>query len=571
MPEIPTWLDRLNRATDYGELQEIFSEIAAQAQAAGEHGTLGGHIDEAVRRLEAERARDEHELQETQARYEAFRAENKGVVGWFKRHTPFTETRRQEGEHKGDVAQQAAEILADNLVIARAQMLKERFLGPADRKLGHLPADWRVRLDDAAAGRELAPLGRALQDLAGEVERSEAFLEAIQHDLDAFEGAAFKATEDQHRRNIDLAAARQEKGELAREVDAEVALKQAGLKQLAARAVSELDRSDAVFYADGRQLDKLRDALGRVDEARATLGNLISAAASLSKRVEELHGVPAQVQEVRQSLMRLQDRQAESAADWAQKSAVFEETRRQFEAAQRDAEHTRQLLATAKQNSDALQARSEGDQSMPVLVEAPTESPMWHEFSEAKAAAEAAQARLTNAAARSERAKNEAEAVQATSQDLAKKCDSLRDKLQGLEHRTPELRLELIAAIDRIHVAFAAAASGLGTYLASERGASAAEYRPMELGAGNPGWLGTHGLERPLADALVQAERDYQRHLQALEVLNRASRWLDDQRKTSEQERAATHRRRTVAWKERCRALLGDDLANEACAKGLPD
>ena len=208
---------------------------------------------------------------------------------------------------------------------------------------------------------------------------------------------------------------------------------------------------------------------------------------------------------------------------------------------------------------------------MPVLVEAPTESPMWREFNEAKAAAEAAQARLTNAGARSERAKKEAEAVQATLQDLTKQYDSLHDKLQAAEHRTPELRLELIAAIDRIHVAFAAAASGLGTYLASERGASAAEYRAMELGAGNPGWLGSHGLERPLADALVQAERDYQRHLQALEVLNRASRWLEEQRKTAEQERAAAHRRRAAAWKERCRELLGDGLANEACAKGLPD
>ena len=322
MPEIPTWLDRLDCATDYRELQEIFSEIAAQAQAGGEHGELGSHIDEAVRRLEAERARDERDLQEIQARYETFRAENKGVVGWFKRHTPFTETRRQEGEHKGELAQQAAEILADNLVIARAQMLKERFLGPANRKLGLLPADWRVRLDDAAADRELAPLGRALQDLADELERSEAFLDAIKHDLDAFASAAFKTSEDQHRRDVDLTAARQEKGVLAREVEAEVALKQAGLKQLAARAVNELDRSNAVFHADGRQLGKLRDALARADEARASLGNLITAATSLSKPVEELHGAPARLQEVRQSLMRLQNQQAESAADWAHKSAI---------------------------------------------------------------------------------------------------------------------------------------------------------------------------------------------------------------------------------------------------------
>ncbi len=61
MPGIPTWLERLERATDYRELQEIFSEIAAQVGAGGAHpeGDLARHIDEAVRRLEAERARDE--------------------------------------------------------------------------------------------------------------------------------------------------------------------------------------------------------------------------------------------------------------------------------------------------------------------------------------------------------------------------------------------------------------------------------------------------------------------------------------------------------------------------------
>lgn len=168
MPEIPTWLDRLDRATDYRELQEIFSEIASQAQSGSGYGDLAGHIDEAVRRVEAERVRDERELQEIQSRYETFREENKGVVGWFKRHIPFTETRRQEGEYKGDVAEQAAEILADNLVIARAQMLKERFLNPADRKLGQRPAEWRARLENAAADSELALLGQALKDIAGD-------------------------------------------------------------------------------------------------------------------------------------------------------------------------------------------------------------------------------------------------------------------------------------------------------------------------------------------------------------------------------------------------------------------
>jgi hypothetical protein len=167
----PIWLDRLDHATNYRELQDIFSDIAASVESGGDHAELARNIDEAIRRLVAERASDERDLQEVQLRYDSFREQNKGVVGWFKRHIPFTATRRQEGELKGDLAQQSAEILADNLVIARAQMLKERFLGPEIRKLGRRAADWRVRLESAAAEKDLAPLGRTLQELDAELGR----------------------------------------------------------------------------------------------------------------------------------------------------------------------------------------------------------------------------------------------------------------------------------------------------------------------------------------------------------------------------------------------------------------
>jgi len=570
VPDFPIWLDRLDRATNYRELQEIFSEIAAAAQSGGEHADLARTIDEAVRRLEAERASDERDLKEVQSCYDSFRQENKGVVGWFKRHIPFTTTRRQEGEFKGDLAQQAAEILADNLVIARAQMLKERFLGPDNRKLGQRPPGWRVRLEAAVADRELASLGQALKDLDDELERSRAFLSALKHDLDAFAAAAFKAPEDRQRRDADLAAARQEVSELTQEVDVEVALKQSGLKQLGACVVAELDATDATFHADGQQVSKLRGVLTRTDEARTSLGNLITAAAPLAKLVEEMKEIPAKMQDVRQSLTQLENQRQESNADCHKKATIFAERSNEFEAAQRDVEQTRQLLSSAQQFYDAWQAECRANQTTSPPAEAPSESPMWRRLSEAKAAAAAAQARLTNATPPFERAKKDAEAAQSAVQELTKQLDAKRDNLQGLERRTPLLKLELIASIDRTQVAFAAAATGFSTYLARERATSAAPYHPQELGAGMHGWLGSHGLEHTLSDALVQAERDYQRHLQAMQVLHRTSRWLDDQRKAADQERAATQERRDAAWKRRCRELLGDPLANEACAADLP-
>lgn len=570
VPDTPIWLDRLDRATNYRELQEIFSEIAATAQSGGEHADLARTIDEAVRRLEAERTSDERDLQEIQSRYDSFRQENKGVVGWFKRHIPFTTTRREEGEFKGDLAQQAAEILADNLVIARAQMLKERFFSPDNRKLGQRPPDWRIRMEAAAADRELAPLGQALKDLDGELERSRAFLSALKHDFDAFADAAFKAPEDRQRRDADLAAARQEVSELTQEVDVEVALKQSGLKQLGARVVAELDATDATFHADGQQVDKLRGVLARTDEARTSFGNLITAAAPLAKLVEEMKEIPAKMQELRQSLTQLEHKCMESNADVNKKATIFAERSSEFEAAQRDVEQTRQLLASAQQFYDAWQAECRANQTNSPPAEEPSESPMWRRLSEAKAAASAAQARLTNATPPFERAKKDAEAAQSAAQELTKQLDVKRDSLQGLERRTPLLKLELIASVDRTQVAFAAAATGFGAYLARERAMSAAPYHPQELGTGSHGWLGSHGLEHTLSEALVQAERDYQRHLQAMQVLNLASRWLDDQRKAADQERAVAQERRDAAWKRRCRELLGDPLANAACGPGLP-
>jgi hypothetical protein len=570
VPDDPSWLDRLDCATDYRALQEIFSEIAAAAQAGDDPAGLARSVDEAIRRLEAERASDERELAEIQSRYDSFREQNEGVVGWFKRHIPFTETRRQESEFKGDVAEHSAEILADNLVIARAQMLKERFLAPDQRKLGERPGQWRDRLNQLAAGRELAPLGQALQDLAGEVERSRAFVDALGHDIDAFAGAAFKAAEDRQRRDADLAAARQELTDLVGEVDAEVEIKTAGLKQLGTRAAAELDATDAAFQADGRQVARLREVLARADAARTSLGNLVAATATIGKLIEEQKGLPAKLQEARQSLTQLQNQRTEMSADLANKGAFFEEHRRHHEAAQREADETRQVLAGALQLYDAWQAEYRANPSNQPMAEAPTESPMWQRLNEAKTAAEAAQARLNQAAGPFERAKKEADAARTKVEELTKKVDHERHQLEALERRAPQLKLEIGAAGDRTHAAFAAAATAFGAYLAGDRGESAVAYQVQQLEAGISGWLGAHGIERSLAEALVHADYDYQRHLQGVQVLQRVSQWLDAQRQATDQERAAAHGRRDTAWKRCCRELLGEPLASKACAGGLP-
>jgi hypothetical protein len=199
----------------------------------------------------------------------------------------------------------------------------------------------------------------------------------------------------------------------------------------------------------------------------------------------------------------------------------------------------------------------------------PADSPMLRKLNEAKAAADMAQMRLREVTSPFEAAKRETDAAQAVVQDLATKIHAEREKLQTLERRLPQLRRDLTAATDRTHETFAAAATGLGTFLPNDRGPAVAPFRPQELAAGTFGWLGPRGLERSLADVLVQAERDYQRFLQGSHVLDALCKWLDAQQHSIEKERTDAHQRRQVAWKRRCSELLGDALADEACKGGL--
>ncbi len=116
----PQWLERLNQATEYRDLQSVFAEIAADARSVTDSAQLAASIDEAIYRIQRESLRDEQELAALRGEYETFKQQHKGVIGWLKRHIPFTETRRREKHHTQTVSVQEAEVLADNLIIALA-------------------------------------------------------------------------------------------------------------------------------------------------------------------------------------------------------------------------------------------------------------------------------------------------------------------------------------------------------------------------------------------------------------------------------------------------------------------
>ena len=247
MTDAHAWLDRLAEATDYRQLQDLFASMAADARTSDAPHRIVSSIDEAIERLRRERARDEDELRAMEVEYEDFKKKQGGVFGWVKRHTPFTETRRRDKEHQAEVETQEAEILADNLVIARAQLLKETVLPAAERRIGADREDWRRRLASSDDIARVRPYAEAVVALRNEIRGARAVLAEIEADIDAFARADFKDDADRRRKKTDLAAARSYLESLEQELGQKDDLVTEAVARLRALIADELAAHDPSF------------------------------------------------------------------------------------------------------------------------------------------------------------------------------------------------------------------------------------------------------------------------------------------------------------------------------------
>ena len=166
-----SWLEKLASTTNYRELQAVFSQMATEARDASNTSELAASIDEAIHRIEQERLRDQSQMDVSKDDYDAFKQQQSGVIGWLKRKMPFTETRKQELHHRESVNEQRAEILADNFVIARAQMLKEAILPSQSRRMGQRIQDWRQKLIQHESILGIREYGNLLSELGRELSR----------------------------------------------------------------------------------------------------------------------------------------------------------------------------------------------------------------------------------------------------------------------------------------------------------------------------------------------------------------------------------------------------------------
>lgn len=557
MPTPAHWLERLTHATEYRELQTLFSEIATEARNTEDPEAVASWIDEAILRIERERHRDEDELRAFEKEYDAFKEKQSGVVGWLKRHVPFTETRRQAKEHQAALADQEAEILADNLVIARAQMLKEGLLPPRDRRLGHEPAQWRKWLAERDAVAGLLEYASTLKELGRELSGSREFVKQVGADVDAFSRSRFASDEDRRRQKNGVAAARSELAACQAEIEDEEALRTRGVTRLRELVTSELGERDRSFDRLTERVSHLRSAAERAEHLEGNLETLrteLSTARDLAERIESL---PTRRRELSREAAKL----GHEAED-TERSRLHASTNLAEHAARaQDAEdRTTRAQADAGAAKRAWEAKvaETGQVEVPPGATFESSSPEAAAHARAEKALEEARAAQRAVRAAHEKAESETERAAKAAASAREELTKRRDESDGLAREERRLRTDLDQALRALRPMLDRLPRDAGDY----RVALDPLRRTYVLG-------NLDGTVLPRRRFTVEG-MGQRSHRELHEASERCAQVLD----SIQQERAALHedldgdrKEREAALATRCRELLGNELGAEVCAQ----
>ena len=369
-----TWLTLLNGATNYGELQNAFEHMTVDAQSTGDSEAMIASIDEAIRRIEHERARDQAELDGFESDYNAFKQEQSGVIGWFKRKMPFTETRKKELGHRDTLGDQQAEVLADNFVIARAQMLKERIAPPKLRKMGAKPSHWREGFLGRESQETISDYGRMILDLGIELQNTTAFLKTLQSDIESFASARFSSDEDQKRSHQDLKSAKEELKLLFDESQEKQSLRAAALVNLKELLVKDLSEKDSSFKQTNELLLNLKNLQTLHPHFAKLIADRLAMTKTIVSKMLERNKLPEQATKLEQSIRTLkrayedaEQKRLQSARDLDGPNQLYQAALSEWQRADSALKATKSLYDAyiaeqAKQNtSNAAEVASDGD------------------------------------------------------------------------------------------------------------------------------------------------------------------------------------------------------------------
>ncbi len=352
------WLERLSSSTTYAELQTLFESIAGEARTADDPRAIAAALNEAVVRIERERERDEEELHAFEDEYAAFQSDQRGVLGWLRRHVPFTATRRREKAHQETLADQRAEILGDVLVLARAAMLREQLLPAEERESGPDADAWRERLAGDQAPDGLRAYADTTAALGTQLERAEAFVQGIRTDIEAFEDADFAAEEDRRRQQQGIAAARSELAEIEARLRANDALRGEALQHLTTTLTEELQAEGGAYAHITQAVPRLEKARAEAHAVEDCLAELREGAAMLIELERRLVGLPEKQQGLADEAERLTAACRDARAKHARAEDALAEPTARYQEALADEAQARTAVREAQDELEAYFERT---------------------------------------------------------------------------------------------------------------------------------------------------------------------------------------------------------------------
>jgi predicted nucleic acid-binding Zn-ribbon protein len=432
------WLEVLQGATNYRELQSVFSQMAADANAVNNATDLVDSIDEAIRRIEQERSRDSSELEKFATEYDSFKQEQSGVIGWFKRKLPFTETRKQELQHRGAVNKQKAEILADNFVIARAQMLKERILPSALRRMGNRPNDWRDRLLQHESIQEIRHYSMVAMDLGNQLIQSKGFVEKVRIEIEAFSDADFEDKDERSMRDADLLTARAELKSLEDETREKETLRKTALKRIATLIQNELVTNDPSFQTISLRSDQLKEIVDEISKATKLIDERRTTLASLVEKLSETERVPEQrealenaVRKLHRELEDAEHRRSHAATDLIQPTNAYNSAAREASQAKAslDSAKSKRDITVSQQNTAEVTEEFEYGATSQVEAEYERQTVIANQANEEL---RRAQAPFENAKRQLEKATQETDAIRKKLAQHTKDLDAIDEKQNQL-------------------------------------------------------------------------------------------------------------------------------------------
>lgn len=560
MPVTPDWLQRLAEATDYRDLRGSFSELQLQARSSPDGSALAKSIDQAIFRIEQERARDQRELDSFEQQYAAFKNQQSGVTGWLKRHLPFSETRRQDQMHQRTMADQVAEVCADNLFIARCQMLKQSLLPKDQRQLGLTVEQWRKRLDGCESIPQLREYGNGMVELALALQSAQAFTSEIRQDIDAFAKACFSDPGKQQGQKADLAAARHELSAIDSEIEAHQNLLTKVVERAKQLVDEELSMHDAAYYTLLKRIEHWKDCLQIIKPPIDLAGNLAELTSKRSTWCDALQQNAHRQQDLRSRAEDLRRELASARQRLIQAEQHRSEVALHHDEAKRRSDGATAAFESAKALFDRHCAKAEGD----LLSSGGAVDPVHHEFQRLKRDRDAAQVAVQIAAVPYEAAASHYAAAAQTVTKLESEMVTVERKLETLARETEDLEENLATSSESLTAGIGELEPLLNAYFL---GVETLDWKSqvVELSR-SVHWEGAlHTMRTGPAAQLRQAPFTAADSINLKTFFDDVAEALRQDKTSLKQRLAEDERRRLNAWQQRCSELLEKNAATLVC------